>query len=184
MPIYGWNSLSAPLAYPLGFEIPPPTPETYTCFESEQTSMSPPTLSAIETQILTPEPDYPYTELFRSTFVNNCTTSTWNVSIARTVLFYMATTGLSGILNDLYPGLFPNTGILCLRRRTTYIDNVFSQFYPMYPAMSRELASRGIPTPHLNLLSSNVSQQESPVYRVCSVAASICLASVLTLRGS
>lgn len=184
MPIYGWNSLNAPLAYPLGFEIPPPTPETFVCFESLQTSMSPPTLSAIETQILTPEPDYPYTEIFRNTFVNNCTNSNWNVSIARTVLFYMATTGLSGILNDLYPGLFPDTGILCQRKRTTVVDAALSGLYPMYPRMSAELASRGIPTPHLNLLSSNVSQQESPVYRVCSIATAICLSSVLTLRGS
>ena len=177
-----FESLIAPLAYPLGGYVPVP-PITTLCFEEQQFVSSPPTLSALEAQILTPQVGNPYTELFRSTFVNNCTASNWNVSIARTVLFFANSTTLGTILNDLYPGLNPDTGVLCLRRRTTYVDAALSSLYPVFQFMVGELAARGIPQPHQNLLNQYM-QPESCIYRVCDVADCITLASILTLRGS
>ena len=132
------HPLGTPLAYELDFA--PPFEPTI-CFESQQHVMTPPTLSVLETQILTAS-TYPYTELFRSTFINSCTTSTWNVSIARTVLWYANSVSISNILNDLYPGLNPNTGILCLRQRTTYIDAALQGLYPAYQLFLDELSER------------------------------------------
>src|SRR5271166_2378643 len=147
MPLLPYT-LATPLAYPLDFSIP--VPPTSVCFEAQQFAMSPPTLSALEAQILTAQP-YQYTELFRSALVQNCTTSDWNVSIARTVLFFANSTSVSNVLNDLYPGLHPNTGILCARNHTTVVDAALSGLYPLFPQMISELASRGIPQPHLAL---------------------------------
>jgi hypothetical protein len=172
-------TIATPLAYPLDFSLP--VPAASICFEEQQFVMSPPVLSTLETQILTAQP-YQYTELFRSTLVQNCTSSTWNVSIARTVLFFTNSTSISNVLNYFYPGLHPNTGILCARNRTTVVDAALSGLYPLFPDMISEIASRGMPQPHLALLSQYI-QPESPVYRVSAVSNAIVLASILTLQG-
>jgi hypothetical protein len=175
------HPLVTPLAYELVFNIPV---EPTVCYESLQSSMSPPTLSALEAQILTSEPQYVYTELFRRTFLENCTTSTWNVSQAKTVIWYANSTGLGNILNDLYPGLLTTGIILCKRQRTTYVDAALHNLYPIYRLFLEELGDRGVPVPHQNLLAQYLGQVESPTYRVCASACGIVLASILTLRNS
>lgn len=200
----GYNSLPNPMAYPQVFEAPPPpgpathplvTPLAYelvfnipveptVCYESLQSAMSPPMLSALEAQILTSEPQYAYIELFRRTFLENCTTSTWNVAQAKTVIWYANSTSLGNILNDLYPGLLTTGIILCKRQRTTYIDTALHNLYPAYQLFLAELSDRQIPIPHINLLMQYGQQNESPVYRVCASACGIVLASILSLRGS
>lgn len=156
------------------------------CFESMQFPPPPlvaPTLSALETQILTPQPDFPITELFRSVFVNNCSTSSWNVAIARTVIFYANSTEVGNVLNQLYPGLHPDTGILCKRVRTTQLDLILAPSYTLFRQMMNEMLSRGIPQPYVNYLTNYIAA-DSSVYRVCDIAVSVILGSICTLRGT
>jgi hypothetical protein len=135
--------------------------------------------TAFETRLLTTLPDYALDQL-RLRFMFALTAPSNQVKSAR-VLFQMAyETELSAVLIKMVelPASVPKSTV-CERRRFGDVDKDMQlQRFLVGPALDALEITPGMPAPYMDLIR-RYATADYPRYRMCALAASLCLATFL-----
>jgi hypothetical protein len=135
--------------------------------------------SAFEVRLLKPFDDY-VLEQFRLRFLFSLTSPSSGVKSARVLMQMAFETEIGTVLGKMIPlpVSVPETTV-CERRRFNDIDKDMQlQRFLVGPALDALETTPGMPSPYMDLIR-RYATSDYPRYRVCALAASLCLATFL-----